>query len=537
MRSICVESTEELRNVLSGEGNVTVNLKKGVYETDEPLFIRHSNVTINGNGSVIKGSRKIHLSDVEITDGVAKIVLSEFGIQDSGKFGIGPLWCNGFPYERDAIGTINKDFVCGKNTRIYNDDTGPGMEVFYRNRKMSVTRYPEEGYMYVDEVVEKDGKVSIIPDDEQFTKMKYADKAMLCGCWKYDWAYQRHMIDGIDSKENSVEIQPPYHGYGYCNKEERGDGNGRFYAINVFEKLDKEGSWYIDRENGVLYVHVYEGQSEVELSVCGHLIYGENVQNISISDLQLCQCRKTGILFVNSENVTVSNSQVLNAGEWGIVSGDCKKMKISGCKIEHTGGGIYAEGGNRNTLESAEVVIENNEISYTSEWNQMYYAGVEICGVGMCVSGNKIHHLPHFAILLGGNNHIIEKNEIYKVCENSIDSGAVYMGRNLTFYGNIIRYNYLHDLNGYNGKGCAGLYFDDVCSSAEVYKNIFTNVYIAIQLGAGHDYRICDNMFYDCCFMVIDCRTENWYYEGFDELVEKLKKSDYKNDAWKKGIS
>ena len=416
MRSICVESTEELRNVLSGEGNVTVNLKKGVYETDEPLFIRHSNVTINGNGSVIKGSRKINLSEVEITDGVARIVLSDHGISDSGNFGIGPLWGQDFICEEDSFGTVTNRSVYGVNPKPFDDDLGPGMEVFFHSRRMHVTRYPGEGYMLVDKVVEKDGKVSIIPGDEEFTKMKYADKAMLCGYWMYDWAYQRHLIDTVDINENSIEIQSPYHGYGYCAGEERGDGNGRFYAINVFKKLNEEGSWYIDRENGVLYVHVYEGQNEVELSVCDNLIYAENVQNICISDLELCQCRKNGIIFRNSENVTISKSCVSNVGGWGIITAGCSKTKISECKTEHIGGGgIYADGGNRNTLESSEIVIENNEIVHTSEWNQMYYSGVEICGVGICVSGNRIHHLPHFAVLFSGNNHIIEKNEIYNV--------------------------------------------------------------------------------------------------------------------------
>ena len=32
MRSICAESIEELRNVLNSESNITINLKKGVYE-------------------------------------------------------------------------------------------------------------------------------------------------------------------------------------------------------------------------------------------------------------------------------------------------------------------------------------------------------------------------------------------------------------------------------------------------------------------------------------------------------------------------
>jgi hypothetical protein len=48
------------------------------------------------------------------------------------------------------------------------------------------------------------------------------------------------------------------------------------------------------------------------------------------------------------------------------------------------------------------------------------------------------------AIGLGGNEHLIQGNEIHSVCTDTDDVGAFYMGRDYTCRGNIVRYNYFH---------------------------------------------------------------------------------------------
>ena len=38
--------------------------------------------------------------------------------------------------------------------------------------------------------------------------------------------------------------------------------------------------------------------------------------------------------------------------------------------------------------------------------------GIDISGVGIVVSENKVYDVPSMGILYSGNNHLIEKNEI-----------------------------------------------------------------------------------------------------------------------------
>jgi hypothetical protein len=110
---------------------------------------------------------------------------------------------------------------------------------------------------------------------------------------------------------------------------------------------------------------------------------------------------------------------------------------------------VELKGGNRATLESAENSINNCKITRSSR-NVKTMPSIEIGGVGTTISRCHIFDVPHSAILFSGNDHTISYNEINNVCYLSADSGAVYSGRNYTYGGNVIEYNYFHDIVGNN---------------------------------------------------------------------------------------
>lgn len=68
--------------------------------------------------------------------------------------------------------------------------------------------------------------------------------------------------------------------------------------------------------------------------------------------------------------------------------------------------------------------------------------------VGQRAVHNLIHDHPHCPILYSGNDHRIEWNEIHHVALETGDVGAVYSGRDWTFRGNAIRYNFIHHTGG-----------------------------------------------------------------------------------------
>ena len=111
---------------------------------------------------------------------------------------------------------------------------------------------------------------------------------------------------------------------------------------------------------------------------------------------------------------------------------------------------------------------------------------------------NLIDNAPHQAIGFAGNDHLIELNEIHTVCYESNDAGAIYAGRDWTMRGTAIRHNYFHDISGFEGRGCVGVYLDDQFSGTEVFGNLFYKVTRAAMIGGGRDCTIANNIFVDC---------------------------------------
>ena len=124
-----------------------------------------------------------------------------------------------------------------------------------------------------------------------------------------------------------------------------------------------------------------------------------------------------------------------------------------------------------------------------------------IGGVGQRASHNLIHDHPHCAILFSGNDQLIEFNEIHHIALETGDVGAIYTGRDYTFRGNRIRYNFVHHTGGV-GMGSMGIYMDDCVSGTEIFGNIFYQVRRAAFLGGGRDHQVLNNIFVDCNYAV-----------------------------------
>jgi len=120
----------------------------------------------------------------------------------------------------------------------------------------------------------------------------------------------------------------------------------------------------------------------------------------------------------------------------------------------------------------------------------------------MRLAHNRIHHAPHQAIGLGGNDHIIEFNEVFDICQESDDCGAFYMGRNPSERGTILRYNFWRDTGGPRSHGRCAVYFDDGSGGQTVHGNVFLRAaggnFGAVFVHGGHNNRVFNNIFVDC---------------------------------------
>ena len=314
----------------------------------------------------------------------------------------------------------------------------------------------------------------------------------LHGFWARDWADSYVKVARIDTLTNIIETTKPYGTYGYVK-------GGRYYALNILEELDSPGEWYFNKEAHKIYLWPSETRDSTEIIVSllsDPLLVLQNTSFVKIENLTFEITRATGIKIIEGEHNILENLQIRNTGNLGVQVTGGSHNTVSNCEIYNTGeGGIHITGGNRDSLTDAGHLIYNNEIYHTNRWVRTYSPGIQAEGVGITIRNNYLHNIPHMAIRLLGNEHIIEYNEFFKIGEQTGDSGVIYIGKDWTMRGNTIRNNYFHDINSDYHRGMMGIYLDDLASGTTIEGNIFENVQRGVVVGGGRDNIVRNNVF------------------------------------------
>jgi hypothetical protein len=418
-----------------------------------------------------------------------------------------------------------------------------GLELFCNDRPMTLARWPNEGFTPVVDVagpIEKNRRGQdtcrvgkIVYEGDRPSRWADEPDGWVHGYWYHDWRDQRHPIESIDAEHRILSVKPPYHSSGYRK--------GRwFYGFNLLCELDTPGEYYVDRDAGILYFIPPNAKDGREyppaVSVTGTLIALNGASHVTIRGFTLEACRDTAVTVTGGTDNRIAGCVIRNTGAWGAVLRGGERNSVIGCDITDTGlGGIQLDGGDRRSLTPAALCAENNHIYHYSRWCRMYQPGVRCAGVGNRVAHNLIHDAPHQAIGFAGNDHVFEFNEIHSVCHESNDAGAIYSGANWSYRGTVIRHNYLHDITGFRGKGCVGVYLDDIMSGHSIVGNVFYRVTRAAFIGGGRDNVVANNIFVDCKpALHIDARGMGAYNYGADTMQpRRLKEMPYRESPWK----
>jgi hypothetical protein len=405
----------------------------------------------------------------------------------------------------------------GKGAGYYGSPEGGGAELFFNDSPMHISRYPNKGYIKITGLLnldpvdvrgtkgDKTGR--FFYDDDRVSSWKSEKDGWVHGYWFWDWSEQRHRIASIDDDRKILEVAPPYHNYGYRTGQ-------WFYGFNLLSEIDEPGEYYIDRQEGIIYFYppadITKGTAY--LSAGTGIVRMVGVSNLSFRGMVMEGCRGTAVIMKNCENVSVRGCAVRNCGESAIEITGSVNCGAEACDIYNAGaGGIRIEAGDRKTLTPGNCYADNNYIHDIARLRRVYFPGVSISGVANRITHNLITMVPHMAIGFLGNDNLIEYNEIDSACYESNDAGAIYTGRNWTMRGNVIRYNYLHNISGFEGKGCVGIYLDDAFSSAEISGNVFRKVSRAMMIGGGRDNKVLNNIFVECTPSVhVDARGLGW---------------------------
>ncbi len=510
---------EKARDVIrtldkTGRTGITVAIKAGNYRVSTLTFTEEDSGTEEcpitycayGDGEVVLNAGvTLNPADFQVVSGEAadrinevakgKVVSVDLGIygitaEDYGHMTVIGSFHQASKYDGDYVGTIS-------------------CELFVDGQRQTIARYPNNGWLRTGKVLDM-GLPYELPDGtvlEEFANTRnprpstYAvDKELaermngwqinediwVYGYWVHEWADSSSPLQNFDYEKRTMT--PKFvHTYG-AKKD------APFYFYNVLEELDVEGEWYLDRENGILYMYQTENFADADISMSlseNAIILGENATHLIFRGLTV-QGTRGDAISMEGNGITLDACLIQNIGGNAVYLKGYNNQ-VTNSEITHTGkGGIILDGGDIATLTPGNCRAYNNHIHDWSEITRTYQPAVTLRGVGNLCDHNEIYNSPHMAITFEGPNHIIEYNVIHDVVLEAEDAGAIYSYRSMTRYGVTIRYNAIYDLGTPGQYSPTAIYMDGV-NGQTIYGNLLVNIPLfGIKLGSGRDY-ICQN--------------------------------------------
>ncbi len=489
----------------TGLNGITVAIKAGEYRIGSIVFTEEDSGTETcpitycayGDGEVILNAGvTLNPADFEsYKQNVVCVDLSKYGIT-SDDLG-----------EMHAIGGYNTSHKYDGYTQ------GTNCELFVGGSRQTIARYPNEGWLKTGEVLDhgQPGESNENPHvhvegweelrnprgETYAVSQELADRinswSDLESVWMYgyftaDWAPSSSPIGNFDYENLTLQNK-------FVARFDTTDLAANYYFYNVFEELDAEGEWYLDRENAKLYM--YEGEdfasADILLTLSEEtMIVVENGEHLNFRGFTIQGGRGDAMTITGSHN-TVEYCLVKYFTGNGILVNGYDNLISSNEVTLVNGKGIFVTGGDKETLTPGNNRVYNNYIHHWTGGNGV--PGIDVEGVGQLVDHNELHNSIDMAIEYDGNDHIVEYNLIYDMSLESSDAGAIYSGRSWTDYGCIVRYNAIYNMGTPGFSQPNGIYLDDGQSGQQIYGNLLVNVpQNGIKVGGGRDNAVWGNV-------------------------------------------
>ncbi|WP_214626149.1 S-layer homology domain-containing protein [Paenibacillus agaridevorans] len=393
------------------------------------------------------------------------------------------------------------------------------LELFVNEQAMHLARWPNEGYLPLGQVLDTGSIPRQNDNSNRGGKFKYdydradrwtgATQLMLHGYFGYGFAEDNIRVEEIDTTARTIKLADA-HLYGLSTANAAWK---TYYAYNLLEEIDEPGEYFLDYDSSTLYLYptVSLSGARIQASMLEEPLAAiEDASFIKIQGFIFENSRDMGIYMEGGDGNTIAGNTFRNLGTVAISVGqgvrgpgytvheftgvpesrvvgniqghiylnqDWDRLGgvnhvIAGNEVTGTGaGGIYVGAGNRETLTPGNVQVRNNKISDFNRRDEGYRPGIWLTGAGNVAANNEIYNSPHMAIYLNGNDHVIEKNEIHHVLREADDMGSIYMGRNASEQGNVIRYNFFHHLG--SDHASQAVFLDDGASGQLIHGNVF----------------------------------------------------------------
>ncbi|WP_026924344.1 right-handed parallel beta-helix repeat-containing protein [Glycomyces arizonensis] len=286
-------------------------------------------------------------------------------------------------------------------------------------------------------------------------------------------------------------------------------------VVNALSEMDATGEYYIDRHEGndVLY-YLPEGDTlegkDIELMTFDKNFFRlEGTAGVELRDVAMSGSLVTGVQLLDAVDTLIDGVEISNVSMDAIRIGQTTESLTALPDYETTrgghgntvqnsylhdlgGGGVLLGGGDRETLERGDNTARHNEIARFSQLATYTPAGY-LYGVGNTFEYNYVHDAPHMAIQIMGNDMKVNHNHFQNLVLNAGDQGVVYTGRDYTYLGNEIAYNYFETIGGSNN----AFYMDDGASGMRFHHNVVQDANAGVFFQSGHSNTANDNVYID----------------------------------------
>lgn len=542
---------QAIRKASSIEGNVIIEMDGGEYRTDKTIEVlpgKWSSLLIKGKEGKtvsVSGDKVISLGKVKPVKNPE--VLSR--LQESVRGKVVEVDCRGIG---NALANIHPSGFGRKSLPAWS-------ELIVDSEPLHLSRWPNDSMALIGRVDVSGGledkQQARLPvfhyQEERPSQWKQTKNMWIGGYFGHGYADDMLPVKALNPQDSTIHV-----GMFTTYQFFTGADFRRWFALNLLEEIDRTGEYVIDPEAQKFYFLPGNSKvSKLRLTVLdAPVIAVEKCSNVTIQGITIENSRGMGIYMDNTENVLIQGCTIRNVGNVGVCIGKgtdsaetavlqahameaggelCgrmlgnlmgkiyentvfdrqagKKNGVKDCYIYNTGaGGVSLGGGNRVTLTRSDNYVENCKISRYNRIEKSYRPGVWMDGVGNRVTKCDISDAPSMAILFHGNDHVIELCKITQVCQEVDDQGAIYYGRDPSERGNVIRYNYFHELSPRHR--VTATYHDDGACGSEVYGNIYFKAgSLPVLIGGGMDHKYYNNLFIDSPAAIhLDNRLQNW---------------------------
>ena len=364
------------------------------------------------------------------------------------------------------------------------------------------------------------------------------DGVWFTGYWRVPWQAWTVRIKEINpikqTVTHSVGIETKngkdvgiFGGIGSKYHRPYGSGKEEYYVENLLEEIDQPGEWCIDFTTQKLYLFPPQHFDENLLSIVSDitpLINITNSSHIKIENISFKNHLGNGIIIKDATDCFIAGCNFKNILGNAVVIQGGKQNRIQSNNFDYIGRTcIEVSGGNRKSLIPCKHLIENNYFTRFGEIQRSYAPAVKLGtfttgigieegnAVGITVRHNLVHNAPHAAFIYGGNNNIMEYNEVFDIAQVTGDVGAFYSRWDWTSRGNVLRYNFIHHSPRANA-----LYADDGHAGDSIYNNVVHQAVSGTIIGGGHCNYIHDNLYFDCSAagISIDARGKKRNYNA-----------------------